>query len=63
MILHFGDSGLSRAIGATVEGLICLDAVADDPATTVIADRGEFVNRTLEAVEGMTSAGSDNFKG
>ena len=63
MILHFSYSGLSRAIGATIEGLIRLDAVADDPATTVIANRGELVNRTLEAVEGMTSASSDNFKG
>jgi hypothetical protein len=37
--------------------------MADDLAATVIADRGEFVNRTLEAVEGMTTTGSDNFEG
>jgi hypothetical protein len=63
MVLDFGDSGLSSTIGATIESFVSLDAVTDDLATAVIADRREFVDRTLETVKGMTRSGSDNFEG
>src|SRR5438270_10329908 len=46
-----------RAVRATVEGAVRLDAVADDLAAAVRADGGELVDRALEAVERVSDAG------
>ena len=51
-----------RAVGTTVEGFIGLDAVTDNLAPTVVADRSELVNRTLEAIKRVSGAGGNNFK-
>src|SRR5688500_13867444 len=40
-----------RTVGAAVEGAIGVDAVADDPALAVCADRRQPVDGALEAVE------------
>lgn len=63
MVLHFGNSGLPRAISATIKRAVGLHAVADDLATAVIANGRELVNRAFEAVKCVTGAGGDNFKG
>src|SRR2546423_8622092 len=52
-----------RAVGATIERVIGLDAVPDDLTATVVAYGRELVNRTLEAVERMMRACRDDFKG
>src|SRR5215216_1361452 len=46
-------TGHARAVGATVEMTIRLHAVTDDLHAAVLADRGEGVDRALEAVEGV----------
>src|SRR5215204_4405274 len=54
----------ARAVGAAVEGAVRLDAVPDHPDVAVLADRGERVDRTLEAVEGVgVSSGHTYLKG
>src|SRR5262245_19537004 len=63
MILRLRDSGLTRAIGAAIESVLGLDAVPDDPAAAVGADRGQFLNRAFEAVEDMLPAGRDHLEG
>ncbi len=63
VVLHFGNTGLPRAISATIERPIGLHAVADDLATAVIANGRELVNRAFETVKGVTGAGGDDFKG
>src|SRR5437588_11998297 len=63
MILYIGDARLMRAVGATVEGVIGLDAVPDDPAPAVVAHGSELVNRALEAVERVARARRDNLEG
>ena len=50
-VLHRARAGHARAVGAAVDGAVCLHAVADDPDAAVLASRGERVDRTLEAVE------------
>ena len=62
MVPHLFDARLSGAIRAAVKRSLRFDAVADDLAAAVIADRRKFVNRTFEAVERVTRAGSDHFK-
>src|SRR5690348_9911341 len=42
---------LPRAVGAAVDRLAGLDAMADDPAATVGAGRRQQLDRALEAVE------------
>jgi hypothetical protein len=42
---------LSRAVGTAIEFLVGLDAVTDDPASTVMTMRCQPLNSTLEAVE------------
>ena len=61
-ILHAIHARLSRAIGAAVESIIGLNAVTDDLAPAVVTDRGEFVNRALEAIERVSCLGRNNFK-
>src|SRR5215210_3836008 len=43
----------ARAVGAAIKRVVRFDAVPDHLNITVLADRGECVDRTLEAVEGM----------
>jgi hypothetical protein len=43
--------GHTGAVGAAVDGAVGLNAVADNPATAMLASRGECMNCTLEAVE------------
>src|SRR4051812_49628960 len=49
-------------MGAAVEGAVGLDAVADDLAPAVRADRRELVDRALEAVEGVAVARRDHLE-
>ena len=63
MILHFADACLLGAVGAAVEGFVGLDAVADDLAATVRADRRQLVDRALEAIERVGHAGGHDLKG
>src|SRR5215204_6741797 len=44
------------------EGALRFDAVADDPAPAVVADRRQLVDRALEAVEHMSRAGGDDLE-
>src|ERR1051325_4107144 len=62
VVLHFQHAGHARAIGTTVKRFPGLDTVADDLATTVVADRRELVNRAFEAVKRVTRAGGDDFE-
>src|SRR5215210_30775 len=43
----------ARAVGTAVKRAVRLDAVSDHLDVAVLADRGERVDRTLEAVEGV----------
>src|SRR5437868_13794934 len=56
MILDIRHARTSRAVGTAVESIVGLDAVSDDLAPTVVADRGQFVNRALKTVERVTHA-------
>ena len=56
VILDIGAARLMRAVGATVERVIGLDAVPDDLAAAVGTHGREFVDRALEAVERMMYA-------
>src|ERR1041384_5906237 len=62
VVLHFEHAGHARAIGTTVKRFPGLDTVADDLATTVVADRRELVNRAFEAVKRVTRAGGADFE-
>ena len=59
-----GVAGVGRpgAVGAAVEVAVHLDSVADDPAATVQAHRGDPVDGTLEAVEHMPLTGGDHLE-
>src|SRR5437868_11149110 len=52
-----------RASGAAVGGVVGLDAVPDDLAAAVIANRSKSMNRALEAVERVLRAGRCNLEG
>ena len=49
-------------MGATEEAAANLNAVANDPALAVLANRGNGLNRALEAVESVTNAGGYQFE-
>jgi hypothetical protein len=49
-------------VGAAIERIIGFDAMTDDLAPTMVANRGQLMNRALEAVERMFCLGRDNFK-
>lgn len=53
LIVRAFDAGVAGAVGAAEELVVGFDAVADDPAAAVVADRGELMNRALEAVKGV----------
>jgi len=46
----------------TVERVVRLDPVAHDPASAMIANRGQAMDGTFEAVERMCLTGSDDLK-
>ena len=46
----------ASAVGAAVEVAVRLDAVSDHPDPAILTRRGEGVDRTLEAVEGVRVA-------
>src|SRR3954451_9532162 len=56
------DAAVRRAVGAAVDGPARLDAVADHPAAAVGADRGERVDRALEAVEHVRLAAAPDLE-
>jgi hypothetical protein len=49
-------------MGTTEESATNLDPVANDPALAVLANRGNGLNRALEAVESVTNAGGYQFE-
>jgi hypothetical protein len=49
-------------MGTTEEVTIDLDAVSDDSALAVLANRGHRLDSTLEAVENMMRVGSYDLK-
>jgi hypothetical protein len=63
MVLRLRDPGFASATGAAIERILSLDAVPDDLAAAVSADRGQFLDRALEAVEDMLSARRDHVEG
>jgi hypothetical protein len=63
VIFDFTHARLMRTIGATVECIIGFDAVPDDLTAAMVTDRGEFVNRALEAVKRMLRASSNHLEG
>jgi hypothetical protein len=63
VVSHFGDSGFARATGATIKRFVRLDAMPDDFAPTVIANRRQRMDRALEAVENMLPARRDHLEG
>jgi len=53
LVARVFDTGVPGAVGAAEELVVRFDAVSDDPAAAVVASRREFMNRALEAIEGM----------
>ena len=62
MIDGAGNAGSLCAVRAAEERRTGFDAVADDAAAAVIADRRELVDRALEAVEHVPLPGRDHFE-
>lgn len=62
VIFYVSDSRLSRTIRTTIKGVVCLDAVPYDLAAAMIANRREFMNRTLETVERVTRSSRHNLE-
>jgi hypothetical protein len=54
---------MPRAICAAIESAVCLNAVPDDLAGAMIANRREFMDCTLETIERVTRPRRHNFKG
>jgi hypothetical protein len=55
-------ASFARAIDATEDLPVRLDAVADDPAIAMRADRRQCMDRALEAVESVTLPGDHYFE-
>ena len=53
VVPNLGGAGVMRTVRAAVGLSVRLDAVADDAALAVRARRSEYMDRALEAVEGM----------
>jgi hypothetical protein len=62
MVDRAANPGLAGTVGATVIIALRLDAMTDNLAATVRADRRQFVDRALEAVEGMFTSSRDDFE-
>jgi len=54
--------GSARAVDTAEDLLVCFNAVSDDSAMAVRANRRQRVDRALEAVERVMLAGNDHFK-
>jgi hypothetical protein len=59
MVFSLCNSGIASAIGAAIERILRLDAVSDDPATAVSADRRQLLDRAFEAIEDVLFARRD----
>jgi hypothetical protein len=57
------DAGVCRTMRAAVKFATRFGTVSDDPATAVSARRGDRVNRTFEAIEGVCASALDDLKG
>ena len=62
MIADALNTGFTRAIGTAVKGAVGLDAVPDDFAIAMMANRRELVNRALEAIEDVPVARCDDLE-
>jgi len=62
VITYVLDSCLPRAVGAAIETIFRLDAVADDLAPAMITHRRELMDRTLETIERVTRSGSHHLE-
>ena len=62
VIHHALEPGFAGAVGAAKDFALPLDAVADDAAFAVIADRGEDVDSAFEGVEAVSFARDDEIK-
>jgi hypothetical protein len=56
------DPGFPGAVSTTEEGALRLDAVADNPAAAMFANRREPLNGALEAVEHVTRTPRDDLE-
>src|SRR5437773_1289010 len=52
----------ARAVRRAEDGPVGLDAVTNDPAATVTADRRQLVDRALEAIEHVSVAGREDLE-
>jgi hypothetical protein len=62
VINHLGYAPLAGAVDTAEEGALRFDAVADDPAPAVVADRRQLLDRALEAVEDVPRASRDHLE-
>jgi hypothetical protein len=63
MILDVRDAGQAGAVGAAIESIVCLDAVANDLTSAVITHGRQFVNRAFKAIKRMPCPSRDDLKG
>jgi hypothetical protein len=56
-------AGRARAVDATENLSVRFDAMSDDPAVAMRANRRQRVDRALEAIEGVMLSGNDYFEG
>ncbi len=61
-IFQFRSAGSARAVDATENFSVRFNAVSDDPAITMRANRRERVDRAFEAVERVVLPANDYFK-
>ena len=61
-IFQFRSAGFARAVDATEHLSIRFNAVSDDPAIAMRANRRQRVNRAFEAVERVVLPANDYFK-
>jgi hypothetical protein len=52
----------ARAVDAAEDLSVCFDAMSDDSAVAMRANRGQRVDRALEAIEGVMLPANDDFK-
>jgi hypothetical protein len=61
-IFQFRLAGRARAVDAAEDFSVSFNAVPDDPAVAIRANRRQRVDGALEAVEGVTLPADDYFK-
>jgi hypothetical protein len=62
-VLYDVQSCSTGTVRATVESVADLHAMADDLAPAMFASRGQSVDRTLEAIEGVRATAHDHLEG